>query len=185
MHKHLQPGQPAPNATVLDINGQPFQLATLWQSGPVLLSFLRHFGCIFCRQWLAQLEQHHAELQAAGVQLAAVGLGEPKHAQRYCGQLAPNVTCVVNVTKEAYTAFGIARGNLTQLAGPSVILNAAKATAQGFTQGLATGDTHMIGGTFVIDQHGIIRFAHYDAHAGDHPEFSEIFRAVKELQPVA
>jgi peroxiredoxin len=44
MKKHLQPGQPAPDATVLDINGQPVQLSSVWQNGPVLLSFLRHFG---------------------------------------------------------------------------------------------------------------------------------------------
>lgn len=137
---------------------------------------------MFCRQWLAQLEQHKDELKAAGVSLTAVGLGEPKHAQRYCGQLAPSVTCLCNQTKEAYTAFGLARGSFMQLVGPGVLINAAKATAQGFTQGEATGDTLMIGGTFVIDQNGLIRFAHYDAHAGDHPEFSEILKAVKQLR---
>lgn len=44
MHTHLQPGQAAPESTVLDINGQPIQLSSVWQNGPVLLSFLRHFG---------------------------------------------------------------------------------------------------------------------------------------------
>lgn len=44
MDKHLQVGQSAPDVTVLDIHGQPIQLASLWQNGPVLLSFLRHFG---------------------------------------------------------------------------------------------------------------------------------------------
>jgi peroxiredoxin len=137
---------------------------------------------MFCRQWLAQLEQHKAELTAAGVTLTAVGLGEPKHAQRYCGQLAPSVMCLVNATKEAYKAFGLARGSLMQLMGPQIFINGAKASAQGFAQGETTGDALMIGGTFVIDQAGIIRFAHYDADASDHPEFSEILRAVKALQ---
>jgi peroxiredoxin len=40
----LKRGDRAPNVTVLDIQGQPFELKALWQDGPVLLSFLRHFG---------------------------------------------------------------------------------------------------------------------------------------------
>ncbi len=44
MTKRLQVGSPAPDATVLDAQGQPYRLSRLWQDGPVLLSFLRHFG---------------------------------------------------------------------------------------------------------------------------------------------
>lgn len=40
----LTPGQPAPDLIVLDKAGAPYQLSKLWQDGPVLLSFLRHFG---------------------------------------------------------------------------------------------------------------------------------------------
>lgn len=44
MSRQLKPGDPAPDVTALDVNGNPVQLRTLWQDGPVLLSFLRHFG---------------------------------------------------------------------------------------------------------------------------------------------
>ena len=44
MTKRLQPGDPAPNVTILDAQGQPFAVRQLWANGPVLLSFLRHFG---------------------------------------------------------------------------------------------------------------------------------------------
>ncbi len=44
MAKRLNVGDRAPNATVLDIQGQPVELSQLWQTGPVMLNFLRHFG---------------------------------------------------------------------------------------------------------------------------------------------
>ena len=44
MTQRLQPGDQAPDVRVLDAQGQPYQLSQVWQSGPVLLSFLRHFG---------------------------------------------------------------------------------------------------------------------------------------------
>ncbi|MCS6909529.1 MAG: redoxin domain-containing protein [Anaerolineales bacterium] len=135
---------------------------------------------MFCREWLAQLEQHTEQITSAGLRIAAVGLGEPKHAQRYCGSLAPSIACYANKTKEAYKAFGLDRGNLLQLMGPQVFAAGARAIARGYTQREITGDALMLGGVFVIDQEGIIRYAHYDAHAGDHPDFAEVLRAVKD-----
>jgi hypothetical protein len=40
----LQRGDPAPDVTVLDLHGQSRQLSESWRDGPVLLTFLRHFG---------------------------------------------------------------------------------------------------------------------------------------------
>lgn len=40
----LQPGDQAPDGICLDINGQAQDLSEVWADGPVLLTFLRHFG---------------------------------------------------------------------------------------------------------------------------------------------
>lgn len=40
----LKQGDAAPDATVLDENGREVRLSSLWQDGPVVLVFLRHFG---------------------------------------------------------------------------------------------------------------------------------------------
>ncbi len=42
--KKLAPGDTAPDGRCLDKSGQEQQLSTFWQEGPVLLTFLRHFG---------------------------------------------------------------------------------------------------------------------------------------------
>ncbi|MGQ0604683.1 MAG: hypothetical protein ACT4QE_23635 [Anaerolineales bacterium] len=44
MTQRLKVGDPAPEVTVLDRQGNPLAVSDLWQAGPVLLSFLRHFG---------------------------------------------------------------------------------------------------------------------------------------------
>lgn len=40
----LQIGDSAPHGTALGIDGTQVELASEWQDGPVLLTFLRHFG---------------------------------------------------------------------------------------------------------------------------------------------
>lgn len=42
--KRLKVGEIAPMVQVYDENGQPVQTAQFWAEGPVLLTFLRHFG---------------------------------------------------------------------------------------------------------------------------------------------
>lgn len=42
--RHLRPGDAAPNVRVLDLQGRPTWLREVWAEGPVLLTFLRHFG---------------------------------------------------------------------------------------------------------------------------------------------
>jgi hypothetical protein len=120
------------------------------------------------------LEQHHAEIEAAGLKAVAVGLGEPKHAQRYCPALAPRLTCLVGRGASAHTAYGLRPGGLSQLAGPQVAAAALRAAVHGNWQGAATGDTTVLGGTFVVGTDGLVRAACYDRHAGDHPDLARL-----------
>ncbi len=40
----LQPGDPAPELTLLDEHGRMTALSSFWPGGPTVLTFLRHFG---------------------------------------------------------------------------------------------------------------------------------------------
>jgi peroxiredoxin len=40
----LKIGDKAPNVAVYDAQGRQVTLAELWKDGPILLTFLRHFG---------------------------------------------------------------------------------------------------------------------------------------------
>src|SRR6201982_1429811 len=58
-------------------------LLTLTQATPVLLVFLRHFGCSFCRQAVSQVSSLRPELEARGVRPVFVHLGTPERAKPY------------------------------------------------------------------------------------------------------
>lgn len=124
------------------------------------------------------MERHHAEIEAAGLKVVAVGLGRPAHAQRYCPRLAPSVVCLVGQGSSAHLAYGLRRGGVMQLAGPQVVGSALRAAAQGLRQGQTTGDRALLSGSFVIGQDGAVRAAFYSRHAGDHPDLAEMVRAI-------
>jgi len=43
-NKQLRAGLPAPETQVYNADGQAVSISTLWADGPILLTFLRHFG---------------------------------------------------------------------------------------------------------------------------------------------
>lgn len=120
------------------------------------------------------MELHREEIEAAGLRVVAVGLGQPKHARHFGQRLAPSVECVTNEEPVLHAAYGVERASLLRLVMPDAIRAGARAAARGHTQGEATGDTQRLPGTFIIDADGIVRYAHYGKYAGDNPDLPSL-----------
>src|SRR5271168_2322902 len=58
-------------------------LLALVKASPVLLVFLRHFGCSFCRQAISDVADLRGELNKRGVRPVFVHLGTPERAKPF------------------------------------------------------------------------------------------------------
>ena len=58
-------------------------LLELVDESPVLLIFLRHFGCSFCRQTLDDVSRIRERIEAQGIRPVFVHLGSPERAKPY------------------------------------------------------------------------------------------------------
>ncbi len=58
-------------------------LLELVDQSPLLLIFLRHFGCSFCRQTLDDVSKLRSEIEANGIRPVFVHLGTPERAKPY------------------------------------------------------------------------------------------------------
>jgi peroxiredoxin len=58
-------------------------LLALAEASPVLLVFLRHFGCSFCRQAISDVADLKGELDKRGVRPVFVHLGTPERAKPF------------------------------------------------------------------------------------------------------
>jgi hypothetical protein len=106
--------------------------------------------------------------------VVALALGEPKHIDRYCDSLAPSIDCYCNKTTELYEAYGLQQMGITGMLNPGMYKASLRAAAAGHRQGTTTGDTRMLPGTFIVNTEGVIQYAYYSTHAGDHPSLREI-----------
>ena len=114
--------------------------------------------------------------------MVGVAMGQPKHADRYCGNLAPSMVCLTDETTQPYETYGLQQGKLSELISPAVVVSSVRALARGSSQGKTIGDAKMLPGTFIVDQKGMIRYTYYSKHAGDHPDIAALIAATQTIR---
>jgi peroxiredoxin len=99
---------------------------------PVMLVFLRHFGCTFCKQALADLARDKTNIEFDGTHLVLVHMGDPEQAARVFSKYRfKRLDHVADPGQRLYQAFGFKRGTFGQLFGPGVIWKGLAATLTG------------------------------------------------------
>lgn len=167
-HWHQQKPQSLPLAQALKqytTNGTT-TLAQYTDQQPVLLIFLRHSGCTFCKQTLSQL---HTFINKNPLPMSPVVVtmsspeGNENLQQQYQLQSVPFIS---DPSRRLYQTFQLERGTLNQLFGLQVWLKGIQAALQGHGIGPLKGDGFQMAGTFVVYQQTILK-AHRTNSAAD------------------
>ena len=88
-------------------------------------------------------------------------------------RLDPEARTVADPQGAIARDFGLRRGGLRELFGPSVWACGLRATRKGHGIGRPTGDVRMMPGMFLVHE-GRILWEHRPRHAGDHPDFARL-----------
>lgn len=99
---------------------------------------------------------------------ATVQEGEAFFRERF-----PEATAIADSGQELYRAFGLARGTLTQVAGPSVWLPTLKSLLTGNGASKPIGDPMVLAGQFVAKD-GRLIYAHRTTHAAEEGAWDEM-----------
>ncbi len=149
-------------------------LAELSAEHPVMVVFLRHAGCTFCREALSDLQSQRSRIEANGTRLALVHMISDEAAASFFAKYGlDDVARFSDPDRKLYQAFELQRGNLGQLLGPSVWWRGAKAFFSGHGVGRLQGDGFQLPGTFII-HHGRIVQSFRNKTAADRPEYAQM-----------
>ncbi|MEM6379732.1 MAG: SelL-related redox protein [Bacteroidota bacterium] len=142
---------------------------------PVLLVFLRHFGCTFCREALADISKERAMIEEMGSKLVFVHMTDNGTAERYFNRYdLENATHISDPNKIFYRQFGLLKGNFNQLFGlQSWIRGFSAGVVDGHGVGPQLGDGFQMPGVFVIHQ-GYIKESFIHKLASDRPDYIEL-----------
>jgi hypothetical protein len=156
---------------VSGVNLMPGSLRDQLGEGATLLVFLRHFGCVFCRETIADLRE---AAQAPGYPPVIFFFqGTPTEGRAFLRRYWPEVRAIADPELFFYESFGVDRGSLLQMFGPRVLAAGLRARRKGFENGERSGDIYRMPGAFVVRK-GEVLWRHLYRHAGDHPDFRSI-----------
>jgi peroxiredoxin len=150
---------------------QSGQTLTALAERPLFLVFLRHFGCTFCREAVAELAEKRPALEAKGAPLAFVHLGTEEKAQWFFkpyGLL--DVPRFSDPEARLYQAFGLLRAELRQYLNTESIVRMLGAWSRGHFLGFPAGDIERMPGAFLINR-GEIQRAFRHKLVSDRPDY--------------
>lgn len=167
---------------VLDIisyTDNDIDIVDLSHQQPILLIFLRHFGCTFCREALAEISQIQDSIKAIGVKMVFVHMTDRDTAEAFFKKFNLPADAHVSDPKcMLYQHFGLVKGTFRQLFGLSVMMRGFKAgMVEGHGHGFKyIGDAFQMPGIFIIKD-GEIRDSYIHQLASDRPNYEEMAKS--------
>jgi len=149
----------------------------LVDESPVLLMFLRHFGCAFCRQTLDQVSQIRDQIAARGVRPVFVHMGTPERAKPFFDyyQLT-DVERVSNpeATLYQHPVFHLSRQPVyMQFFTPAVLKGWFSGALKKYGLGGIHEDAQQMPGVFFLKERRIANVFHYRTIA-DEPDYLKL-----------
>ncbi|XP_022604026.1 prostamide/prostaglandin F synthase [Seriola dumerili] len=161
--------------------GESVELRSLWQDQPVVLFFLRRFGCQVCRWMASEISKLEPDLTASGVALVGigpeeVGLKEFKERGFFKGSI------YVDEQKKSYKDLGFKRYTALSVVpaalGKKVRDITSKASAEGI-QGNFSGDLMQSGGMLIVARGGEKVLLHFIQDSpGDNVPLEDISKSL-------
>ncbi len=116
-----------------------------------------------------------------GAEVAVVTFASQEETDRFC-EGAP-FPCLADPSREAYDAFGLERRpSAWRIFDPRQAGAFVRATLAGHRARRTRLSSLQLGGTFVLDRDGEIRYAHRNRNPADNPPLEELLRAVEGLR---
>jgi hypothetical protein len=149
-------------------------LLELLDESPLLLVFLRHFGCSFCRQTLDDVSKIRETIEARGIRPVFVHLGSPERAKPFFDYYhLSDVERVSNPDASLYNqpVFSLMRKNvLFQLLLPYVWKGWLRGALRKHGIGMIQEDADQMPGIFYLRNRTIVRAFRYRTIA-DEPDY--------------
>jgi hypothetical protein len=152
-------------------------LLALVEASPVLLIFLRHFGCSFCRKTISDVAELRAEMEKRGVRPVFVHMGTPATAKatfEYYGMGDVERVHDPEAALYRHPVFGLGRtGMVSQVAKWNVLARMFGGSVKKYGVGKIEGDGQQMPGIFFLRGPQIVRkFVHRTI--ADEPDYLKL-----------
>ncbi|MER3495373.1 MAG: hypothetical protein C4320_00180 [Armatimonadota bacterium] len=163
----------APMQVVTLDDGSSVELPSLYRDRPLALIFLRHLGCIFCREVVLSLNAYPE------ANMAFVALERAELCHQFRLRFESPHPVISDPSRTLYDAFSIGHAKLGQVLNPHTIGRGLMNMRSGLRNGRPSSDSMTLGAVFVINQEGIVVWEHRAKDIADNPSGAMIVEALE------
>ncbi|HEY3331847.1 MAG TPA: peroxiredoxin-like family protein [Capsulimonadaceae bacterium] len=154
-------GHPAANLALPNTEGEPTELVSLWREKPLIIVFLRHYGCTFCREQVLILKRDYDAIVKSGASVVCVAMGPYKAAKGFKIVMElPFDILSTGDDVDPFRAYGLGRASAKDMLNPVVWWRVTLNTLRGIFNNpmKAQGDMGQLSGCFVVGTDGNFTF---------------------------
>ena len=142
---------------------------------PHMVIFLRHAGCTFCREALADLSEQRLAIEASGCGIVLIHMGDnDRDAGLFEKYGLGDIPRIADPSCRLYRQFGLDLGSFTELLGPRVWLRGLiAAVLKGHGVGRLQGNGFQMPGAYIYECGRILGGIQHE-HSSDRPNYAEL-----------
>jgi peroxiredoxin len=189
----VQVGDQAPDLMLASsTEGNQVVLSSLWEDGPALILFWRHYGCGCGIARAERLRNEYASYVDAGATVTVIGQAEPARSAVYAAKYSLPCPVLCDPHQDAYDAYGLLEGKA-----PQVMFDASEDLLNcDYEAGVALAEKRrelgrplvdnpwLLPAEFVVDRKGRITLAYRYQYCEDFPNPLVHIAAIKEAKAV-
>jgi peroxiredoxin Q/BCP len=179
-----QVGDQAPDIALADSTGTERRLSEWWDTGPLHLVFMRHYGCgCLANRW-EQLQPALEPIARAGATTVAVGQAEPERSREVAARRGYGFPVLSDPERVAYVAYGLLDGPVPTVlhdepwsVGDQAAADRMTASRRG-TERALVDHAWQLPGEFIIARGGRIGLAYRAQACDDFPPTGVLLGAI-------
>lgn len=154
------------------ITDQGDSVIALSRKKPILLVFLRQFGCPFCRETMTDIAEQRRSIEAKGIGMVLVHMTSECYAQKILSVYElEDLPRVSDPEQVFYESFGLERGSIWQVFGLKTwVRMMGVSLLNGHLIGKAKGDQYQMPGVFLLED-GQVLDSYKHRNASDRPSY--------------
>ncbi|WKN46153.1 SelL-related redox protein [Tunicatimonas pelagia] len=170
--QNINPEESLPETLAKFSTNQEHNLSSLSYEQPLLLVFLRHFGCTFCREALQEIAEKRTAIENQEVKIVLVHMGSVAQGEAYFAKNnLSGLSHISDPSCQLYNLFRLQRARFSQVFGLRVWLRGFKAgVLHSHGIGKLVGDGFRMPGVFLIYQGELLKSYKHQL-ASDRPDY--------------
>ena len=125
------------------------------------------------------MRHRYEDFRTAGAEVAVISFAQRQAMEYYARDLQVPFPLLSDPERAAYIAYGLRKGSLWSIFGPKAVWEYVKLFSRGRLFRGIQADPFQLGGDFVIDGRGIVRFAYRSEDPADRPTMDRLLQAVR------